>query len=328
MLGAGAVGTLEGTGDELGRAESSPRGPSWTVASPRSPARRHPSGTAVTRRALGCHQGGSHLGHQPPVAVAGPRSPPGSHSRSSQPRLGSARRLPHHRRNRLCQKCHQSPAPQPSGDSGGGSAGTNILLSPPLSCPVALVTQPPHHHIGRCGGSPRTPRPLAQTWLPEALRKRKVSSWKRREPSPRRGRKRERPSCPSSRHLQGDTGLSPRWGQPGSFLPCPQPWHSPIVTDDLELELCHYTGAGHALIHKNPEGHGGVGAHRRLDVDDVSQGIGGLVPAGGPGTWGTHWGHHPRAPARQRGPPHRGMGGFGVSHSLSYASRAKRRRLR
>ncbi|XP_032547545.1 basic salivary proline-rich protein 2-like isoform X2 [Chiroxiphia lanceolata] len=126
--------------------------------------------------AQGAHQGGG--AHPPPPArrrrLPQPFGDP-QHEQSNpvNPASRNARQMPPGRRNRLFQGGFRPLEPQPAGGSGGGPAGTNIL-----------VDSPP----GSGGVIPRPPAPpLARTWLPERFGKRRVSSWKRREwfPTPR-----------------------------------------------------------------------------------------------------------------------------------------------
>lgn len=157
--------------------------------------------------------------------------------------------------------------------------------------------------------------------------KRKVSSWKRSAPPLRCGRNRERPSLPSSRHLgraqRGQGGHSHHQHGTRRYAHPLSP-HSPAVPDELVRHLRRRAGAGHTLIHEDLEGQAHVGSHRRLDVDQLTQHEGGQGQAGGPGPWGQAavcaWCHPlPRGPSERV---------TGLQHSRSYASRAKRRRLR
>lgn len=98
----------------------------------------------------------SYLCHHP-AAAAGPCSHPGSRSRSSRHRPGSARRLLRGRRSRPC--CHQPLPPLPAGDSGGRSAGTGIVL-PELPHRGPRHPSPHTQHAPgdwRCWGRGRSP---------------------------------------------------------------------------------------------------------------------------------------------------------------------------
>lgn len=213
----------------------------------------------------------SYLGHHP-AAAAGPCSHPGSCSRSSRHRPGSARRPPSGCRSRPC--CHRPPPPLPAGDSGGRSAGTGILLPELPRRDPAVHPHTPGTHLGAGGVGEEEGVQLEAQRAAPALRE---------EP---------RAAQPPVQQAPGGDTEGTRWARPPPqhgarryAHPHPSP-NSPTVPDELVRHRRRRVRAGHALIHKDSEGQARVGGHRRLDVDQLAQHHGGQGQAGGPGPWG------------------------------------------